>query len=117
LKEKEYNQISKEIEKKIVDLKLTQQQLNKQLEELKSQRQNFASQIEKKYLSVYEHISSNKDGALSEVNLNDKSCGKCHMRLTQQEINEISKYEEFVFCESCSRILYIPKDLEKIENL
>lgn len=113
-KEKIGVQKQKEIEQEIKKLENKKQQLIQQIEEIRKEREKFCLGIEKKYLEIYERITLNRKDALSAVDLSDKSCGKCHMKLTQQEINEISKYEDFVFCETCSRILYIPSDLENL---
>lgn len=112
LSDTELNTKKSDIEKQISDLKKKQQDLEQQKNAKETERQTLAQQIENQYLSTYERIKTNRDNvALSAVR--DKSCSVCNMKLTQQEINEVSKYEEFIFCESCSRILYIPQDFEK----
>lgn len=104
-----------EIEQSINNLKQKLSNLQSEYEKKKQERQNFISSVDNKYLAIYEKINSNKEGAMSEVvnTGNGYSCSKCGMRLTEQEISDISKYTDFVFCNSCSRILYIAQDLEK----
>lgn len=108
----EFNTKKTNIEKQISDLKKLQQDIEQQIRQKESERQNIAKQIDKKYLETYEHVRLNR-GNIALAPIKDKSCSVCNMKLTQQEINEVSKYEEFVLCESCSRILYIMEDFEK----
>ncbi len=110
--DKELNEKKSGIEKQIVELKTQQQVIEQQILQKESERQTLSNDINPKYLEIYEHVRKNRDGIALAI-VKDKACGVCNMRLTQQEINEVSKYEEFILCESCSRILYIQEDLEK----
>lgn len=103
-----------EIEQKINELKQKLSDLQLKYEQKKQERKNFVSLIDNRYLSIYEKINHTREGAMSEVVNpgNGYSCSKCGMRLTEQEISDIRKYVDFVFCNSCSRILYISQDLE-----
>ncbi|MCX7941329.1 MAG: hypothetical protein RMJ13_04640 [Elusimicrobiota bacterium] len=117
--EKEFSLKREEIQKQIENLKQKKQNLENTLTEKIKEREDFAKNIQQKFLSQYERIRKSRDGAMSPVVQTERgySCGKCNMRLTEQEISDINKYEEFIFCSSCSRILYIPKDLEEHQNI
>ncbi|MEN3013049.1 MAG: C4-type zinc ribbon domain-containing protein [Endomicrobiia bacterium] len=114
--EEKLDKIKNLAEQKIKELKELQQQLKQKFDLKLKEREEFASTIEKKYLDIYNNISSKKENALSAVNFSDNTCEKCNMAITKQEINEIKKYEEFVFCSSCSRILYIAEDIKNIQQ-
>ncbi|MCS7231939.1 MAG: C4-type zinc ribbon domain-containing protein [Elusimicrobiota bacterium] len=118
LKEEEdrLNNTKNLVEQKIRELKEKHQKLKENFELKNKERNLFASTIDKKYLDIYNNISSKKESALSAVNFSDNTCEKCNMSITKQEINEIRKYEEFIFCSSCSRILYISEDLKDTQQ-
>ncbi|MCX7956469.1 MAG: hypothetical protein N2643_01045 [Endomicrobia bacterium] len=115
-KEQELKKNKETITKKISDLEQKQKLLQEKLQIKQKERDDFVSSIDKEYLDIYNHISSRKETALSSVNLSENTCNSCNMSLTKQEINEIVKYESFVFCSSCSRILYLAEDLEEIQD-
>ena len=49
------------------------------------------------------------------VPLEHRVCSGCHIVLTAQDENLVRKGERLVFCEHCSRILYLPES-EMIEG-
>lgn len=114
--EEKLNKVKGLVEQKIKELKDYQQQLKQKFELKSKEREEFISNIDKKYLDIYNNIASNKESALAAVSLADNTCEKCNMYITKQEINDIRKYEDFVFCNSCSRILYIAEDLKIQQN-
>ena len=65
--------------------------------------------------SVYDRLAQrSRDGiAVSEVV--NGSCSACFMSLRPQMLVEVRKGEQIITCESCSRILYIPRKEEQSE--
>lgn len=111
--EEKLNKVKGSVEQKIKELREQQQQLIRKFDLKNKEKEDFiANNLDKRYLDIYNNIASKKETALAAVNLSDNTCDKCNMYITKQEINDIRKYEEFVFCSSCSRILYIAEDLK-----
>jgi hypothetical protein len=77
-----------------------------ELAELKKTRDEQAAKVDKQVLKKYERILKGKDGLVLVVVTNG-ACGGCHMNLPPQVFVEIKMKEGLVFCESCSRILYL----------
>lgn len=73
---------------------------------LKKARDEQAAKVERGILRKYDRILNGKDGLVLAAVKND-ACGGCHMNVPPQVIVEIKMKEGLVFCESCSRILYI----------
>ena len=97
----EYDKKKQELEAKVEENK-------KRIAELNEARKGKIVDIDPKILAQYERIAKARDGlGISEI-VND-SCYACRMSLRAQTVNEVMKAEDLVFCESCSRILYIDK--------
>ncbi|MDA8032253.1 MAG: C4-type zinc ribbon domain-containing protein, partial [Alphaproteobacteria bacterium] len=51
---------------------------------------------------------------IAVVSIENQICGGCYMKVPQQiEIN-VKKEEEIIFCPSCSRVLYIDKEMAQL---
>lgn len=100
----------KEEEKKIneEEMKVNSElkDIETQLNSLNAQRTGLAAKVDKTMLGKYERILKGKDG-LAMVAVREDACGGCNLNLPPQVINEINMKKDLVFCESCSRILYI----------
>jgi len=97
--EKKFNQQKKEIEDRI-------REIAEQLHQLEAKRNQLIPNVDKKILSQYERILTNRDG-LALVPVKDNSCQGCFMNVPPQVINEIKMKDRLVICEVCTRILYI----------
>ena len=80
--------------------------LKEDTDKLKAQRQELAAKVDRTILVKYERLIKNKDG-LAVVPVADECCQGCFQIMPPQVINEIRMKEDLVFCENCSRILYI----------
>lgn len=80
------------------------------LTELGGKRKIAAEEIDKKLLAAYERILKGRDG-LGIVTVKDYSCQGCFMNVPAQVVNEIKMHDHLVFCENCTRILYLEEDL------
>lgn len=92
--------------KKQVELRL--KEIDERLGELGAKRAQVLPGIEQKVLLQYERILHSRDG-LAMAGVKDNSCSGCHMLVPAQVINLIKMYENFITCEVCNRILYIPE--------
>ena len=100
--EQVYLQEKKRVEE---DMKRIEQRIR----ELEAQRGTLSPQINPVFLSRYERILANKEG-LAIVPIEGHSCGGCYMNVPAQVVNEIKMHSELIYCEICSRILYLKGD-------
>lgn len=77
-----------------------------ELEEFKKKRQGLTQKVDKIILSKYERLIKNRDG-LAIVPVSGEACQGCHRIMPPQVINEIRMNKDLIFCENCTRILYI----------
>lgn len=56
-------------------------------------------------LSVYERLLKSKDNSAPVTKLDNGCCGNCHMRVTTQTLNELSK-GSIESCDNCQHLLY-----------
>ena len=77
-----------------------------ELEVLKVKRGELAKKVDKNVLSKYERLVKNRDG-LGIVSVSGEACQGCFRVMPPQVINEIRMKKELIFCEYCTRILYI----------
>lgn len=101
LKEEEKN-LSAEKDKFSSELK----DIEARLKTLAKERSELAGKVDKAMLSKYERVLKGKDG-LAMVAVRDNACSGCRLNMPPQVINEIMMKKDLVFCESCSRVLYI----------
>ena len=70
-------------------------------------RREFLPKIDQSLMGQYqERFQRQRSGLVSLVV--DNACGSCHLTIPPQTIQEARKYEQFIRCGSCKRILYIP---------
>lgn len=77
-----------------------------ELDGLKTQRADLAAKIDKNILKKYDRIVKSKEG-LAVVTIVNETCQGCFSRLPPQVVNEVKMNNELIFCDSCTRILYI----------
>lgn len=97
--EKKYLDTKKEIEVSISEMEDS-------IKTLDAQRSQIVPGVDKATLSQYEKILANKDG-LAIVPVQGQSCGGCFMNVPAQVVNEIKMNDHIIYCEMCSRILYL----------
>lgn len=81
-----------------------------QLEALLNKRKQLSVEIDQKILAEYERVLSNRSG-LAIVCVKNDTCQGCFMNVRAQVINEIKMYDRIIFCQMCSRILYLEEEL------
>lgn len=97
-------------EQKVVDAELAiikerKIQFSKKIEELKSDREKIASNIDNDLLDQYNRIFKSKKGvAVSE--LINNICSGCHMKVTPTTAGMVRAEKVVSTCDQCGRILY-----------
>lgn len=79
--------------------------VEKQLAEVKAERDKLATDIDESVLSRYERIFKSKNGE-AVVRISHGLCMGCHLKVTTQEIHAVRADAEMVTCTNCGRILY-----------
>ncbi|MCK4934315.1 MAG: hypothetical protein KAR79_01895 [Simkaniaceae bacterium] len=72
---------------------------------LKIKRDTLTPKADQETLKIYERLLRNKKDRVV-VPIENRTCSGCHIALTIQHENQVSKGENIVFCEHCSRIHY-----------
>lgn len=78
-----------------------------QLDDLRSERQKLASQVDPDTLMLYERMSKNKGNVIVRLDSQSNMCGGCHMKVTTATLHKARAEQEITHCEQCSRILYV----------
>jgi predicted nucleic acid-binding Zn-ribbon protein len=86
-------------------------EIESQLEILLNKRKQLTVEIDPKILAEYERVLTNRSG-LAIVSVKNDTCQGCFMNVRAQVINEIKMYDRIIFCQMCSRILYLEEELE-----
>jgi uncharacterized protein len=78
----------------------------KQLDELKAERQQVVAGMTKPVYSAYERIRKKWHGGSAVAEVTDGRCTACQIQLRPQFYQDLRHAESLMFCESCGRILY-----------
>jgi uncharacterized protein len=107
--QKEDDRTVKDFESKILtDIKKLEEDLKNtkaEKEKLEKERNEYAAQISKDFLSRYEFVRESKEG-IGISTIEGDTCAGCHIILRPQIINDVCKEQEIVVCDTCSRILF-----------
>jgi len=77
-----------------------------EIEEIQNDQKKYIDALDENSLKHYNRLSSIKGGK-AVVAVIDNMCGGCSMKITAQTLNLLIGSNELVFCQSCSRILYL----------
>jgi uncharacterized protein len=80
--------------------------LQKRLDETKSERAALATPVDPLTLDLYERLLKAKAGT-AVVPLENGICGGCHMKVVHSTIQNLKQAETITQCEMCGRILYL----------
>jgi hypothetical protein len=94
-----------ENEKEKESARLRTAQDEKQLAELTEQRKQLRGSITEDVLRHYDRVLKFRGSALSAVH-EDQMCSACRVMIRPQPFQEVMTNEQFVTCDSCSRIMY-----------
>jgi len=108
IKEKKvsFEEKKKILEKEKLLLKEEEKKIEETINSVNKEKKEFEEKIDNELLLMYRKILDNK-GKIALVKIEGESCGACNMQLRAQVINEVKIAKKIVYCENCSRILYI----------
>ena len=95
---------------KVAALSAREENLKKELAELRSNREELASMVDTIVRGRYERLIKSK-GENVLVGVNHGVCGGCHMKLPAQILVACQSDQEAVSCTNCGRILYYTRDM------
>jgi predicted nucleic acid-binding Zn-ribbon protein len=89
----------------------------KQLDELKAERQQLVASLRKPAYSAYERIRRKWRGGSAVAEAVGGRCSACQILLRPQFFQDLRHSEEMMFCESCGRILFYNPPVSFEEHL
>jgi hypothetical protein len=89
--------------------------LQKELAELQSNREQLAAAVEEGSRGRYERLIKSK-GENVIVGITHGVCGGCHMKLPAQTLVACQAEQELITCANCGRILYYTRDMALAAN-
>ncbi|MFH1227367.1 MAG: C4-type zinc ribbon domain-containing protein [Planctomycetota bacterium] len=104
--EKDIAALNEEINKEIIEI-------NKKLEDVCQGRQKKCTGMEKEIVNNYERIVKHKPDRIALVKVVHNICQGCNMDITPQQLNDLKKGKQMVYCRSCMRMLYIAPEDQK----
>jgi predicted nucleic acid-binding Zn-ribbon protein len=99
------------MEDQLEQLATREQNLNKELAELETNREELFNAVDESARGRYERLVRNK-GENVVVGVQHGVCGGCHMRLPPQLMVQCQAQQELVTCSNCGRILYYTRDMD-----
>ena len=94
------------ISRQLVDLETKAKALGAQQQELETERETLAAQIDPDLLDQFERLFNSK-GDAAVVAVEHGVCTGCHMKVTTATAAGVKAGKEIVSCENCGRILYL----------
>jgi uncharacterized protein len=89
----------------------------KDLEQLKAERQKLVGGMRKQAYTAYERIRKKWRGGSAVAEAIEGRCSGCQILLRPQFFQDLRHTEEMMFCESCGRILYYNPPVSFEEHL
>ncbi len=77
-----------------------------EIEKIQNDQKKYIDALDENSLNHYNRLSNIKGGK-AVVAVIGNVCGGCSMNITTQTLNSLMGSKELVFCQSCSRILYL----------
>lgn len=106
----EANEAKKHADSLVSQLGEREKNLQKELAELQSNRNELASVVDEAARSKYDRLAKSKgDNVL--VGVQHGVCGGCHMKLPAQSLVACQSHQELVTCINCGRILFYTRDM------
>lgn len=105
------SEAKKGVDSQLIDLAARETNLNRELAELDTTREQLAAGIDENALARYERLLKNK-GENVVVGIAHGVCGGCHMKFPQQIVVSCKQEQELITCPNCGRILYFSRDMD-----
>lgn len=83
-----------------------QKKLKANIEQKLEQRKAYFPKIEKNLATQYQRWMEKRQSDFVALGRNG-TCGSCRLTIQPQNLKEAQKYEKFVYCSSCKRLLYV----------
>lgn len=80
-----------------------------EIEQAVKNRPVLAAKVDDDILAVYERLLKGKDNTPPLTKLDNGCCGNCHMKVTLQTANELSK-GRIEHCDNCQHLLYADQE-------
>jgi predicted nucleic acid-binding Zn-ribbon protein len=108
-KEKEANSKSNEagLLKQISDWEAKQKELEQTLAAKVAEREQALAGLPKNLADQYNRLRNSKHIKAAVVPIIKEQCSGCHMKVSQNLINEVRRGQKLMTCESCSRIVFL----------
>jgi uncharacterized protein len=105
------NEARKLMEEQLAQLGAREKNLNQELTELLTNREELAGAVDDVSRGRYERLFKSK-GENVVVGVQHGVCGGCHMRVPAQVLVTCQAQQELVSCPNCARILYYTPDMD-----
>lgn len=92
-------------EKALAEYRATQKESQKELKKLNTQRNKLTKAIPVKLMRQFTRIADRRNGVGLGLCVNSV-CQACNVRVRQNVVDELRRFEKLFTCESCKRILY-----------
>jgi predicted nucleic acid-binding Zn-ribbon protein len=93
--------------KQISDWEARQKELEETLAAKRGERETAMSALPKNLAEQYNKLRNGKHVKAAVVPIRSEQCAGCHMKVSQNLINEVRRGQKIMTCESCSRIVYL----------
>ncbi len=84
-----------------------QKALEQSLAAKTTERDQTFGTLPKDLATQYNKLRSGKRTGAAVVPIRNEQCSGCHMKISQNVINEVRRGQKLMSCESCSRIVYL----------
>ena len=105
------NEAKKILDSRLADMGVREANLQKELAELQSNRNELAEAVDEITRSKYERLLKQK-GENVIVGIQHGVCGGCHMQLSRSVIVTCQADHEIITCPNCGRILFYTRDMD-----
>ncbi len=109
----EYNKLQEDLRREEESLKnliesvdADEKKTDIEIEKIQNDQKEYIDVLDENSLNHYNRLSNIKGGK-AVVAVIGNVCGGCFMNITTQTLNSLMGGKELVFCQSCSRILYL----------
>jgi predicted nucleic acid-binding Zn-ribbon protein len=106
-------QTRKLVDEQVAELDKAEENLQKELAALESNRADLASAVDEGVRARYDRLFKTKGGNVV-VGVHHGVCGGCHMKLQPQLLVQCQAAQEVVTCANCGRILYYTRDMDLV---
>jgi len=102
------------LQKQISDWESKQKDLESQTVQKQTERESEMTALDKKLVEPYERLRSNKR-TNAVVPIRKEQCTGCHMKVSQNLLNEIRRGQKIMACESCARLVYLEAQPQEVK--